>query len=68
MSIIYNRSPAGRAGEALGLRLTSNNITHTSVPMVFGGLGTAIGVGSVFWVIAALLGAGALYSGVGARK
>jgi MFS family permease len=68
MSIIYNRSPAGRAGEALGLRLTSNNITHTGVPMVFGGLGTAIGVGSVFWVIAALLGAGALYSGVGARK
>ncbi len=68
MSIIYNRSPAGRAGEALGLRLTSNNITHTSVPMIFGGLGAAIGVGSVFWIIAVLLGAGAMYSGVGARK
>ena len=68
MSIIYNRSPSGRAGEALGLRLTSNNITHTSVPMIFGGLGAAIGVGSVFWIIAVLLGAGAIYSGVGARK
>lgn len=62
MSIIYNRSPAGRAGEALGLRLTSNNFTHTGVPMIFGGLGAAIGVGPVFWAIAALLGAGAWYS------
>ena len=68
MSIIYNRSPAGRAGEALGLRLTSNNFTHTGVPMIFGGLGAAIGVGPVFWIIAALLGAGAWYSGSGTRK
>ena len=68
MSIIYNRSPAGRAGEALGLRLTSNNITHTGVPMIFGSLGAAIGVGPVFWMIAALLGAGAWYSGSGSRK
>jgi MFS family permease len=68
MSIIYNRSPAGRAGEALGLRLTSNNITHTGVPMIFGGLGAAIGVGPVFWVIAALLGTGAFYSGSGAQR
>ena len=68
MSIIYNRSPAGRSGEALGLRLTSNNLTHTSVPMIFGGLGAAIGVGPVFWVIAALLGTGAWYSNSGARR
>lgn len=68
MSIIYNRSPSGRAGEALGLRLTSNNLTHTGVPMIFGGLGAAIGVGPVFWVIAALLGTGAWYSGFGAKK
>ncbi|MFH1605275.1 MAG: MFS transporter [Pseudomonadota bacterium] len=68
MSIIYNRSPAGRAGEALGLRLTSNNLTHTSVPMIFGALGAAVGVAPVFWVIAALLGAGAWYSGAPERR
>ncbi|MFM9972134.1 MAG: MFS transporter [Burkholderiales bacterium] len=68
MSIIYNRSPAGRSGEALGLRLTSNNLTHTGVPVIFGALGAAIGVAPVFWVIAALLGTGAWYSRFGARK
>lgn len=62
ISIIFNRSPAGRAGEALGIRLTTNNLTHTGVPVVFGGLGAAVGVSPVFWIIAALLGAGALYS------
>ena len=62
MSIIYNRSPAGRAGEALGIRLTSNNVTHTGVPLVFGALGAAIGVSTVFWLIAVMLGAGAWYS------
>lgn len=67
MSIIYNRSPAGRAGEALGLRLTSNNITHSGVPMIFGGLGAAIGVAPVFWVIALMLGAGAWYSSSGQK-
>ncbi len=67
MSIIYNRSPAGRAGEALGLRLTSNNLTHSGVPMIFGGLGAAIGVAPVFWVIAVMLGAGAWYSGTGRK-
>ena len=67
MSIIYNRSPAGRAGEALGLRFTSNNVTHTGVPVIFGALGATIGVAPVFWVIAVLLGAGAWYSGSGRK-
>lgn len=62
ISIIYNRSPAGRAGEALGIRLTTNNLTHTCVPVLFGGLGAALGVSPVFWIIAALLGVGGLYS------
>ena len=62
MSVIYNRSPAGRSGEALGIRLTANSMTHTGVPVLFGGLGAVIGVSPVFWVIAALLGAGAWYS------
>jgi predicted MFS family arabinose efflux permease len=64
IAIIYNRSPAGRTGEALGIRLTTNNLTHTGVPVVFGGLGAAMGVSPVFWIIAALLGVGALYSGM----
>jgi MFS family permease len=68
MSIIYNRSPEGRAGEALGVRLTTNSITHASVPVIFGGLGAAIGVSPVFWAIAALLFAGSWYSAPGRER
>jgi hypothetical protein len=37
-----------RVGEAMGLRLTMNNFTHMSVPVVFGALGTLSGVAPVF--------------------
>ncbi len=56
LSIIltYNNAPAGRAGEALGLRLTVNKFTQILVPVVFGSLGT-LGVYPVFWANAILL-------------
>ena len=57
LSIIltYNGSPPGRAGEALGLRLTVNKFTQIVVPLAFGSLGTAAGMHPVFWMNAALL-------------
>lgn len=57
LSIIltYNHSPAGRAGEALGLRLTVNKLTQIIVPVAFGSLGTAAGVFPVFWANGLLL-------------
>lgn len=64
LSIIltYNHSPAGRAGEALGLRLTVNKFTQIVVPLVFGSLGTAAGIFPVFWLNALLLMAGGYLS------
>jgi MFS family permease len=64
LSIIltYNHSPAGRAGEALGLRLTVNKFTQIVVPLVFGSLGTAAGIFPVFWLNALLLLAGGYLS------
>lgn len=53
--LTYNRSPAGRAGEALGLRMTVNKTTQIVVPVAFGSLGAATGVLPVFWGSAALL-------------
>lgn len=69
LSIIltYNDSPPGRAGEALGLRLTVNKFTQIVVPTAFGSLGTAAGTHPVFWVTALLLLAGA-YIGSERRK
>jgi MFS family permease len=57
LSIIltYNQSPPGRAGEALGMRITINKFTQIAVPIVFGSLGTAFGVYPIFWSNAVLL-------------
>lgn len=62
LMMIYARAPEGRSGEALGLRMTINNLTHIVVPLFFGTLGTAFGVTPVFLANAAMLGAGGLLS------
>jgi MFS family permease len=62
LMLIYERAPAGRSGEALGLRMTINNFMHIAVPMVFGSLGTMLGIVPVFIANAAILGAGGFIS------
>ncbi len=62
LMMIYARAPEGRSGEALGLRMTINNLTHIVVPLFFGTLGTAFGVAPVFLANAVMLGAGGLIS------
>jgi MFS family permease len=57
VNLAYNRSPPGRSGEVVGLRLFINNITHIGVPLAAGALGAALGVAPVFWVNAAILAA-----------
>jgi predicted MFS family arabinose efflux permease len=60
--LTYNHAPAGRSGEALGLRLTVNKLTQIAVPVVFGGLGSAFGLLPVFWANGAFLLAGGFVS------
>lgn len=55
LNLTYNRSPAGRAGEVTGLRLTINNITHIGVPLAAGSVGALLGVAPVFWASAMIL-------------
>jgi MFS family permease len=55
MMITYSRAPAVRAGEANGVRLMLNHVTHMTVPIVAGAVGTAFGVGPVFWLNALCL-------------
>ncbi|OGA35188.1 MAG: hypothetical protein A3F75_00320 [Betaproteobacteria bacterium RIFCSPLOWO2_12_FULL_64_23] len=61
MALLYNTSPPGRQGEALGVRTTVMNASHTVLPLMFGALGAALGMFPVFWAMAALLGAGAYF-------
>jgi MFS family permease len=59
--LTYNHAPAGRSGEALGMRIMANKITQIAVPLVFGGFGTALGAVPVFLATGVfLLGAGTL--------
>ena len=62
--LIYANSPAGRTGEALGLRLALNNATHVVIPLVAGSIGSVFGIGPVFWANAMMLAGG----GVAVRR
>jgi MFS family permease len=55
MMMCYNRAPPGRSGEALGVRFTIVNMAHMSIPVLFGTMGSALGVLAVFWANGGLL-------------
>jgi MFS family permease len=59
MSTLHQITPQHRQGEALALRLMSINASSVLMPLLFGTAGAVIGVGGVFWVVGAMVGAGA---------
>ncbi|MEO8101140.1 MAG: MFS transporter [Betaproteobacteria bacterium] len=62
LTLLHESAPAGRAGEALGLRTTLINGSQTVMPLIFGAVGAALGMGPVFWSISAVLMAGAVFA------
>lgn len=56
--LAYNRSPAGRSGEAIGLRQTVNKAIEVVVPVLFGSIGTVFGMIPIFWLDALMLAGG----------
>lgn len=62
MTMVYNASPKGRAGEATGMRITVNQVAHFVIPLVFGGLGSVAGYAPVFLTNAGFLVAGGYMS------
>jgi MFS family permease len=59
MSLLHERSPPGRVGEALGLRATIMNSSHVVLPLVMGAFGSVLGSAAGFWLMtAALIGGG----------
>ncbi|MBI4195331.1 MAG: MFS transporter [Betaproteobacteria bacterium] len=55
LTLAYNRAPAGRSGEAIGLRQTVNKAIEVVMPLIFGSIGTFVGMVPVFWLDALLL-------------
>lgn len=60
MSLLYVLTPAGRIAESFGLQKTVRNATHLVVPIVFGSVGAAFGVATVFMSNAVILVASGL--------
>jgi predicted MFS family arabinose efflux permease len=63
MSLIHRVAPAGRTGEAVGVRTSLLNTSQVFLPLLFGGLSTAAGMVPAFWIVAAILSAGGVYAG-----
>ncbi len=61
MSLVHAVAPAGRSGEALGVRSTIMNGSQVFLPLLFGGVGATAGMVPAFWALALMLGTGALY-------
>jgi MFS family permease len=62
LTLVYNASPPGRAGEAAGMRITANQVMHFVVPLLFGALGSVAGMATVFLTNAGLLAIGGAFS------
>jgi hypothetical protein len=59
---MYAKAPEGRAGEAVGVRAVVLNVSHTVLPLAFGGVGAALGMMPVFWSMSGLLAAGTVFA------
>ena len=62
MTLVFNASPKGRAGEATGMRITVNQVAHFVIPLFFGAVGSAVGLSAVFFANAGFLIAGGYMS------
>ncbi len=60
--LMYSYSPAGRTGEALGLRMSIIHLTKLIGPVLFGAIGSALGLAAMFVVNSAVMTAGGLLS------
>lgn len=62
MSLLYEASPPGRQGEAVGLRTSLLNGSHTLIPLGSGALSAVAGMAPVFWLLATFLLGGAWFA------
>jgi len=58
LALLHRHAPPGRVGEAFGVRVTIGNACQVALPLAFGAAGAALGMGIVFWSMAALIGSG----------
>jgi MFS family permease len=60
MSLLHAHAPADRIGEAVGVRMSLIQTSSVAVPLLFGAVGTSLGLTPVFWLMGACLASGGL--------
>ena len=58
MSLLHSLAPAGRMGEAVGVRMSVINASTFAIPLLFGAIGSSLGIGPVFWLVGVALAGG----------
>ena len=62
LSLLHQHAPPGRVGETVGMRMSLMQTMAVAVPLVFGALGSSIGLLPVFWSVGVFLGTGGYYA------
>ena len=62
LSMLHANAPPGRVGETVGMRMSLMQSMAVAVPLVFGALGSSIGLLPVFWGVGLFLGSGGYYA------
>jgi MFS family permease len=62
MAVLYEASPPGRQGEAVGIRTTMLNCSQTFIPLASGAISATLGMTPVFALISLLLLGGAWFA------
>lgn len=62
MSLLHTHAPPGRIGEAVGVRMSLVQTMSVVVPLLFGALGSSLGLAPVFWSVGLCLTTGGLLS------
>jgi MFS family permease len=58
LALLHHLAPPGRAGEAVGVRITIGNALQVILPLAFGGAGATLGLSVVFWGMGTMVATG----------
>jgi predicted MFS family arabinose efflux permease len=58
LALLHHAAPAGRGGEAIGIRATIGNASQVAMPLAFGIVGATMGLFVVFWGMGAMIAVG----------
>jgi len=68
LMMTFSNSTEGRSGEALGVRVTVNNLARVTGQVLFGSIASVLGVFAVFWINALLFASGWIASRPGGDR